>query len=130
MMADPDLGPESGLLTRLRARPAGRVGLQLLCWSVPIILLVIIGRRLSQLGWHEIWVARPGNLAFYGLLVLQFLMQPFGDYFVYRNLWGAEHTAHDGDPAQAGDEHFHAGLFRRGVSSSGRKSISNSSPAF
>lgn len=92
MTADPDLGPESGLLARLRAHPAGRVCLQLLRWSVPIILLVIIGRRLSQLGWHEIWVARPGKPAFYGLLVLQFLMQPFGDYFVYRNLWGAEST--------------------------------------
>jgi hypothetical protein len=92
MTAAPDFGPESGLLARLRAHPAGRVGLRLLRWSVPIILLVIIGRRLSELGWHEIWVARPGNPGFYGLLVLQFLMQPFGDYFVYGNLWGAEST--------------------------------------
>jgi hypothetical protein len=90
MTVDPDLGPESGLLARLRAHPAGRLSLQLLRWLVPIILLVIIGRRLTELGWHEIWAARPDNPVFYALLVLQFLMQPFGDYFVYRNLWGAK----------------------------------------
>jgi hypothetical protein len=92
MTMTPDLGPESGLLARLRVHPAGRFSLQLLRWLVPIILLVIIGRRLTELGWHEIWVARPGNPVFYALLVLQFLMQPFGDYFVYRNLWGRRNT--------------------------------------
>jgi hypothetical protein len=92
MTAAPDLGPESGLLARLKAHPLGRLGLQLLRWSIPVILLVIIGRRLSELGWHEVWVARPDNPVFYVLLVLQFLIQPFGDYFVYRNLWGTAST--------------------------------------
>ncbi|HEX4027421.1 MAG TPA: hypothetical protein VHX18_07345 [Rhizomicrobium sp.] len=92
MTTAPDLGPESGLLARLRAHPLGRHGLQLLRWSIPVILLVIIGRRLSELGWREVWVARPGNPVFYLLLVLQFLIQPFGDYFVYRNLWSAQST--------------------------------------
>jgi hypothetical protein len=92
MTAEPDLGPESGLLARLRDHPLGRFGLHLLRWSVPIILLVIIGRRLSELGWREIWIARTGNLVFYLLLVVQFLIQPFGDYSVYRNLWSAGNT--------------------------------------
>ncbi len=53
---------------------------------------MIIGRRLTQLGWHEIWLARPGAAGFYVLLVLQFFLQPFGDYFVYRGLWGRANT--------------------------------------
>ena len=92
MNADPDLGPESGLLTWLKVHPLGRRSLQLLRWAIPVVLLAIIGRRLTELGWHEVWIARPGNLFFYALLVLQFLIQPFGDYFVYRNLWGSENT--------------------------------------
>jgi hypothetical protein len=35
------------------------------------------------------WAARPGNIGFYLLLVAQFFIQPFGDFLVYRNLWGA-----------------------------------------
>jgi hypothetical protein len=87
MTAAPDLGPESGLLARLAAHRWSRVLLQLLRWGIPIALLVIIGRRLTELGWREIWIARPGAVGFYVLLVLQFFLQPFGDYFVYRNLW-------------------------------------------
>jgi hypothetical protein len=92
MTAAPDLGPESGLLARLRAHPGTRLAIQLLRWLIPVALLVIIGWRLTELGWREIWVARPGNPVFYILLVLQFLIQPFGDYFVYRNLWGQGST--------------------------------------
>jgi hypothetical protein len=92
MTAAPDLGPESGLLARLAAHRWSRVLLQLLRWAVPIALLAIIGRRLTELGWAQIWIARPGNVGFYILLVLQFFLQPFGDYFVYRNLWGAKNT--------------------------------------
>ena len=90
MTATPDLGPESGLLARLSASRWGKLGIQLLRWGVPLALLVIIGRRLSQLGWEEIWIARPADTGFYILLVLQFFLQPFGDYFVYRNLWGGD----------------------------------------
>jgi hypothetical protein len=92
MTAAPDLGPESGLLKRLAASRLGRLGVLVLRWAIPLALLVIIGRRLTQLGWHQIWIARPGNLGFYLLLVLQFFLQPFGDYLVYRNLWGRANT--------------------------------------
>ena len=88
----PDLGPESGLLARLTANPGGRRALQLLRWIIPIVLLVLIGRRLAELGWRQIWIARPGNIGFYLLLVMQFFLQPFGDYFVYRGLWGTANT--------------------------------------
>jgi hypothetical protein len=92
MTVTPDLGPESGFLAWLAAGRAGRIGIQLLRWGIPLILLVIIGRRLTALGWHEIWSARPSSLGFYILLVLQFFLQPFGDYLVYRNLWGVANT--------------------------------------
>jgi len=92
MTVAPDLGPESGLLARLVASRWGKLGIQLLRWGIPLALLAIIGRRLSQLGWQEIWIARPIHPGFYILLVLQFFLQPFGDYFVYRNLWGGTST--------------------------------------
>lgn len=92
MTVEPDLGPESGLVARLTASRAGRLAVQLLRWGIPAALLFIIGRRLTELGWREIWSARPANAGFYLLLVLQFFLQPFGDYLVYRNLWGAANT--------------------------------------
>ena len=92
MTAAPDLGPESGLLARLAASRAGWLGIQLLRWGIPLALLAIIGRRLTELGWRGIWIARPVNAGFYVLLVLQFFLQPFGDYLVYRNLWGRANT--------------------------------------
>ena len=92
MTAAPDLGPESGWVARLAASRFGRFAVQLLRWGIPVALLVIIGHRLTELGWREIWIARPGNPGFYVLLVLQFFLQPFGDYLVYRNLWGGPNT--------------------------------------
>jgi len=84
-MTAPDLAP--GALARLKASPAGRIVLKLVQWGIPLLLLAIIGRKLSQLGWSDIWAARPANPGFYLLLVAQFFLQPFGDYLVYRNLW-------------------------------------------
>jgi len=92
MSAEPDLGPQSGLVARLAASRLGRFVVQFLRWGIPAFLLVVIGRRLTELGWREIWTARPGNPGFYVLLVLQFFLQPFGDYLVYRNLWGTANT--------------------------------------
>lgn len=92
MTAEPDLGPESGLVARLAASRAGRFAVRLLRWGIPAALLFIIGRRLTELGWREIWTARPSNPGFYLLLVLQFFLQPLGDYLVYRNLWGRANT--------------------------------------
>ena len=92
MTAEPDLGPESGMLARLAASRAGRLGIQILRWGIPLVLLAIIGHRLTALGWSEIWTARPIHPGFYILLVLQFFLQPFGDFLVYRNLWGRANT--------------------------------------
>jgi hypothetical protein len=92
MSAAPDLGPESGPLARLAASRMGRAATVVVRWGIPLALLVIIGRRLSELGWSEIWRARPANAGFYLLLVAQFFLQPLGDYCVYRNLWGRGHT--------------------------------------
>ncbi len=84
----PDLGPESGLLARLKSSRLGKVLVLLVRWGIPLALLVIVAHRLTVLGWRDIWQARPGNAGFYLLLMAQFFMQPFGDYLVYRNLWG------------------------------------------
>jgi hypothetical protein len=84
----PDLGPESGFLMRLKSSRLGKVLILLVRWGIPLALLVIIAHRLTVLGWRDVWQARPGNAGFYLLLVAQFFMQPFGDYLVYRNLWG------------------------------------------
>ena len=86
-MNAPDLAPEAGIFARLKASVWGRIWLKAMQWGIPLLLLAIIGWRLSQLGWREIWQARPANPGFYLLLVLQFFLQPFGDYLVYRHLW-------------------------------------------
>jgi hypothetical protein len=90
---NPPLGPESGLLARIAASPWGKRGLQLVRWAIIIALLVIIGRRLTELGWREIWIARPAGIVFYLLLVAQFFVQPTGDFFIYRNLWTGKHPS-------------------------------------
>jgi hypothetical protein len=77
--------------TFLQSR-AGRLGMTLLRWGVPALLLYYIGRRLTQIGWSQVWAVRPAHAGFYALLVLQYFLQPFGDYFVYRNLWGRQNT--------------------------------------
>jgi len=92
-MSEPSmLGQESGWLARLAASPVGRAGVAVLRWGIPLALLVIIGHRLTELGWGDIWRARPVSAGFYLLLVVQFFLQPFGDYLVYRNLWGRKQT--------------------------------------
>jgi len=80
------------MLARLTSSRAGRLGIQILRWGIPLVLLAIIGHRLTSLGWSEIWAARPVHPGFYLLLVLQFFLQPFGDFLVYRNLWGPANT--------------------------------------
>src|SRR6185295_20165951 len=52
MTAEPDLGPESSLVARLAASRGGRLFVQLLRWGIPVALLLIIGRRLTELGWN------------------------------------------------------------------------------
>jgi hypothetical protein len=90
------LGAASGWLARqfhmMTASPMGRVLVMLLRWGIPLALLGIIGRRLTELGWGEVWRARPASAGFYLLLVAQFFLQPFSDYFVYRGLWGTRQT--------------------------------------
>jgi hypothetical protein len=86
-MTLPDLAPEAGVFARLKHSVFGRLSLKLLQWGIPLLLLAVIGHRLTQLGWRDIWQARPANPGFYLLLVLQFFLQPLGDYLVYRNLW-------------------------------------------
>lgn len=87
-MAELDLGPEPALLGMIEHHRRGRLMLQMLRWIIPVVLMAFVGYRLTQLGWHRIWSARPAGIGFYLLIVLQFFIQPLGDLVIYRNLWG------------------------------------------
>ena len=64
-----------------------RAGLYLLRWGVPLVLLVLLGYRLTQIGWADMWAARPARFEFYLVLPLIFFAQPFADLVIYRTLW-------------------------------------------
>jgi len=81
-----DIAPQEFFET-ITSNRYGRWTLQLIRWAIPVFLLIFLGRRLTQLGWHELWTARPDSYFFYVFLVLQFFLQPLGDYLIYRNLW-------------------------------------------
>ena len=114
-MNAPDLAPEAGLLSRLKASLVGRLSLLLLQWGIPLLLLAVIGHRLTELGWRQIWQARPANPGFYLLLVHAVLPSALGRLSGLSQSVGRKPPAAGGDPAQAADEQLHAGLFRRGL---------------
>jgi hypothetical protein len=92
-MRMPDITPAAGFFAGFANSRSGRLVLQVLRWTVPVLLIAYLGHKLAELGWKEIWRARPANFAFYVFLVLQFFVQPLGDFFIYRNLWGRANAA-------------------------------------
>jgi hypothetical protein len=54
---------------------------------VPGILLAYLTYRLTQIGWVQVWQARPRNWLYYLVLAVSFFVQPAADLLVYRNLW-------------------------------------------
>jgi len=64
----------------------GRTVQHVVRWTVPILLLAIVARSLTQIGWLQVWNARPGALGFYLVLFLPFFIQPLADLVIYRNL--------------------------------------------
>jgi hypothetical protein len=88
-MTKPDFGPEQHLVAAFERHGRSRFVLQALRWIFPIFLLIFVGHRLTQLGWHQIWNVRPTSVGFYFLIILQFFIQPLGDLIIYRSLWGA-----------------------------------------
>ena len=79
VMTELDLGPEPTLLGVIEHHRRADMASQTLRWIIPVFLLVFVGYRLTQLGWHRIWNARPTGIGFYLLIVLQFFIQPLGD---------------------------------------------------
>lgn len=59
---------------------------RLLHWGVPAGLLIYLAWRISQIGWGQVWDARPANIGFYAAVLLQFYVQPLADLAIYRNL--------------------------------------------
>ena len=92
MSGVPDLDVQSALPAFLASRPWAVRLIHILRWLFPVVLLGYVGYRLSELGWRDMWAARPGNFGFYVMLVVQFFLQPLGDFMVYRNLWGAQNA--------------------------------------
>jgi len=70
MSAAPDLGPESGLLARLAAHPAGKLVLRIVKWAIPLALLAV-PLVLTPLGMIP-WLAQYGV----GVLLTAFLTPP------------------------------------------------------
>jgi len=66
----------------------GKAASHALRWGVPILLLAILGYSLTQIGWVQVWDARPHAFSFYFVLVLPFFVQPVADLIIYRNLLG------------------------------------------
>jgi hypothetical protein len=93
-MTELDLGPEQKLLVAFERHRRSRLALTALRWIVPAFLLAFVGYRLTELGWHRIWIAHPASIGFYFLIVLQFFIQPLGDLIIYRNLWGSGKALH------------------------------------
>jgi hypothetical protein len=88
-MTEPDLRVERTLFEALERHRWSRLMLETVRWTLPIFLLAFVGYRLTQLGWHRLWNARPTSIWFYLLIALQFFVQPVADLMIYRNLWGA-----------------------------------------
>lgn len=66
----------------------GRLALQVFRWGFPILLLALLAYSIAQLGWTQVWKARPAELAFYIVLLFPFFVQPVADLAIYRNLLG------------------------------------------
>lgn len=75
------------MIRHCAATKAGKAGLLLLRWAVPVLLLGLLGYRLTQIGWADMWAARPANFGFYLVLPLIFFAQPAADLAIYRYLW-------------------------------------------
>jgi hypothetical protein len=61
--------------------------MRILNWVVPVGMLVYLGWKLTELGWANIWQARPTSPGFYITLILTYFIQPIADLVIYRNLW-------------------------------------------
>ena len=70
-----------------RWRSWGARALRVASWLLPAALLAYLGYRLDQIGWAQIWRARPAGWTYYAVLGTLFFVQPIADLVVYRNLW-------------------------------------------
>jgi len=54
-----------------------------------IAVLLYLAWQLQQIGWSDIWSARPASPLFYILVLVGYFILPVGDALIYRRLWGA-----------------------------------------
>jgi hypothetical protein len=68
--------------------PAGKV----LRRVVPLLLLIYLAYAFTQLGWTQIWSARPRFWVFYALLPWAYFLPAIFEMLIYRNLWGTKNS--------------------------------------
>ncbi len=54
-------------------------------FAVTVVAYLVI--RLSDVGWGNVWAARPRAWGFYALLFVAYVILPFSEILVYRLLW-------------------------------------------
>ena len=55
-------------------------------WIVPIIFLILLIRSLSNIGWIQVWYAKPKNPLFYFLQIFTYILLPISEWIIYRRL--------------------------------------------
>ena len=69
MSEAPAFHPQPSLPAFLARRPWSVRTIYVVRWLFPLALLAYVGFKLSELGWRDMWAARPGNPGFYVMLV-------------------------------------------------------------
>jgi len=57
-------------------------------WLLMLAVAAYLVVRLQDIGWTELWAARPSSPAYYALVILAYLVLPVADTLIYRRLWG------------------------------------------
>lgn len=67
--------------------PGGKNALKWLNIMLSVIILVILARAISNIGWGQIWAILPSGPLFYLLFAAAYLIGPVWDWLVYRRWW-------------------------------------------
>jgi hypothetical protein len=56
-------------------------------WAVMLAVAAWLVLRLGDIGWAELWAARPSSPLYYVLVLAAYLVLPVADTLIYRRLW-------------------------------------------
>lgn len=57
-------------------------------WLVTFAIVAWIVIQLRQIGWVDVWRARPDAWQFYALCLVSYVVLPIADVLIFRRLWG------------------------------------------